>query len=418
MKKVLIMPLMAVLLTFAVVVLSGAATESTDGKFGSLKYQIKVNHQEPDSGRSIQTEAGNLLKIGFEFDSKKDNRDFDNFKVEARLTDNDGRNVLAETTKTINKIEGKVTANTYFPFRVPSTIEQGTYKLELEISVDEREKIKHHHREHHYDIKVAGADEEVLVKDVLIQPNAQVDTAFDVTARIKNTGEYNEEVKVTVAIPEFGISGQTYIDSLEVGQTLQSEPVTLKLPCRAIAGEYTVVVTADYNFQQKTSTAEATYKLEGNICGKIQQTENAIESEKYTATLVKGDSEGRYNILVTNNDEVRRILVLETTENVQKNARFLPTNVALLQPGETQDIVLDFKKLNSEEPVVFKVYVKDLEGNTVAEFREFIEGESDGFHKGNVKELKQVLEIGLILLIIALLVVAVFVTFKQQNTEK
>lgn len=420
MKKLLTTPILMLLATLAIVTLAGAVTEDTNGKFGSLKYDIKINHQEPDSRKSIQTEAGNLLKIGINFDSKKESREFDNFNIDVRLTDNDGRNVLAKTTKTIDKIEGKVITNTYLPFKIPPTIEQGKYKLEVELSTDETEKTEHYHREHHYDIRVAGADEEILIKDLLVQPNAQVDTAFDITARIKNTGEYNEEVKVTATIPEFGVKGETYIDLLEVGQTKESEPITLKLPCKAIAGDYTVVVTADYNFQQKTAVAETTYKLEGNICGKVEHTENTINSEKYTATLAQGDSKGRYNILVTNNDNVKRILVLETTENIQKYVRFLPTNVALLQPGETQDIVLDIKKLDSEEPIVFKVYVKDLEGNTIAEFREFTDKDYDRFgdNKADMKKLKHVLEVGLILLIITLLAVAVFVTFKQQKTER
>jgi len=421
MKKTLTIPMLVFFATITLVVLAAGVSEKTNGHLGGgLKYDISLNEHENGlkSGRSVQISSGQTTEIHLNFEERK-NQDYENIKVIAKITNEDGRNVMTQNAIKIAEIEGKSTLHTHLSLKVPYLAEQGDYKLELELQADKEGRHERDYKVHHYDLRIAGSDEEVLVKDILIQPNAEVDTAFDVSARIKNTGEYTEQVKVTASIPEFAVSGETYIEELRVGETVNSNPVTLKLPCRAIAGDYKVVITAHYNFQQKTETAETTYKLEGNICGRIQQTENAIDSEKYTAKLVEANSDGRFSVIVTNNDDVKRMLVLTTTENVQKYARFLPHHIAELQPGETQDITLDLRKLSSDEPVVFKIYVKDLEGNTVAEFREFVNENMATEHGKNyekTQDLKHVLEIGLILLIIVLLITAVFVTFKQQKT--
>ena len=101
-----------------------------------------------------------------------------------------------------------------------------------------------------YNLKV-DVDRHVLsVEDVVMYPSGQVEAgrALLTTVRVENMGEKDEkDVKVTVSVPQLGISASDFIDEVEADEEEEKEEIFLQIPACAEAGSYPVEVTVTYD---------------------------------------------------------------------------------------------------------------------------------------------------------------------------
>ncbi len=102
------------------------------------------------------------------------------------------------------------------------------------------------------------------IADVSFSPSSTVKAGRSLLATVllQNHGERNQnDVKVTVTIPELGVSAVEYVDVDADTQDVDYEDVPemfLPIPANAAAGDYEVRVTADFN---RYDTASKTYTV-------------------------------------------------------------------------------------------------------------------------------------------------------------
>lgn len=103
---------------------------------------------------------------------------------------------------------------------------------------------------YNYNLKIDAPRHELKLRDVLLNPNNNVmaGAGFVAKVRLENTGQKTEEdIKVTVGLPELGVKASEYIDKIKTGDEKDSEEIFIRLPKCAEPGEYVVAIEAIYN---------------------------------------------------------------------------------------------------------------------------------------------------------------------------
>lgn len=127
-----------------------------------------------------------------------------------------------------------------------------------------------------YNIKIDSQRHELKLQDLILNPNNNVmaGTGFIAKVRLENLGQRDEEdIKVTIGLPELDIRASEYIDEIEEEDEKESEEIFIRLPKCAEPGEYIVAVEALYNNDHdKVSGFTKINVLENPACKKAEET--------------------------------------------------------------------------------------------------------------------------------------------------
>lgn len=149
------------------------------------------------------------------------------------------------------------------------------------------------------------------IVDVIINPGLTVEAGKNVfgTVRVENLGEKTErDVKVTMSIPELGLSTRTFIDELvntadaenndeDDKVSASSDELFLKVPEDTKEGTYTLKFLVTYN--RGHSSVEKTYAL--NVKGGAAVlTQEAVVSVDSTLQSVEAGKGAVFKVMVTN----------------------------------------------------------------------------------------------------------------------
>jgi len=143
------------------------------------------------------------------------------------------------------------------------------------------------------------------IKDIIFS-NTAPDEYLGVQVRLTNLGESKEEdIRVTVSIPELEISTRTYVDELaarnqdteDTNDEVTIGTMYLRLPADA-NGDYEVQVQVDYNNDYSTTT-ESEYI---RVSGYTSYDESALVSISSLSDLKVG-KESKFKIQITNLEE-------------------------------------------------------------------------------------------------------------------
>ncbi len=217
--------------------------------------EIKVKLEAHDDAKNVQVEAE--LK-GFEYDDK--------FKTE-------------DTTHVFDVEEG-IEYIKYLALEVPDKMENDEYQLRITITDRDNDE-----RVYSYTIKVSSERHSLQIRDVDFTPASGVEAGKSLLTkvRIKNIGQKDEEsVKVTVAIPDLGVSASSYIDEIEADDTESSEEMWIRVPECAEAGVYQAVVRVMYDEMFETVYAAKSIEIvSGDLCPA-----DAEEEEEEAAPII------------------------------------------------------------------------------------------------------------------------------------
>ena len=169
-------------------------------------------------------------------------------------------------------------------------VSSNEYTLHVEIyDSEERE-------EKTYTLYFEQERHDVIVEDVLLSANTVAPGDYlGVKVRVENQGEKDEEdLKVTVSIPELGVSNRVYMDELVSGDQDNAPTAYLVIP-RDASGDYAVRVTVAYNngYSEVTETTYITVE------GELMYDENTFVSVSSLTDLTVGEKSS-YKVQVTN----------------------------------------------------------------------------------------------------------------------
>ena len=329
------------------------------------------------------------------------------------------------------------------------TVEEGityTKKLTLEIpediDVEEDEKFRLHvevfddsdsEAEETFFLAVRKPRHEVnFVKSgILFFPGntVQAGRALSVEVRAENLGERKEEeVLVTVRIPELGLTTRGFIDELastsegddnDEETSGSSDRLVLFIPKDAQTGEYLVEVEVEFNRGHDVTTETRTILVEG-----IEETDEVPESiisVDMTAQNIAQGSEVPYKFMVANLGNERSLYSIGI-EGVGAwgTSRVSPAFVSVDEASAGEFFV--FIGANQNAPLgqqTFKVNIL-ADGATVRELNlnaNILQGapvvKSTGF-----ENTQRALEIGFIVLVIILVILGLVIAFRRIGASK
>src|SRR3989344_449025 len=260
MRKLLsIMALFVIsLLTVSMVSAASSTLGGLNTSYGSVT--IEVNDEEDDS-TLLSVEEGEELNVEVEL-AIEDNGDLvddsaKNVEIEARLTGYEDEDVVENVL--VNKVTEGTEQTKKLKMLVPNDFPNGKATLRVlvfggnEVIADKT-----------YELFVESPSHSVKIADVSFSPSLTVKAGRSLlaTVLVENVGEENEDdVKVTVEVPELNLKASEYVDELDADESEDVDEMFLQVPPYTKAGEYTLKVTVQYDDLDKSVTETYVLKL-------------------------------------------------------------------------------------------------------------------------------------------------------------
>jgi len=253
----------------------------------------------------------------------------------------------------------------------------------------------------------------VDVLDLIMTPSTGVEAGQNLIAnvRVKNNGQKNQEsVKVTIAIPELGMSESSYVSTLNADSTVTSDDMLLFVPESAEAGTYDVIVTLKYNEGYTTSTEKFSFNV---LAAREASENNLLVSFNNNANF---GADSTIEIVVANPNSESKPISLVPVDNAWSDVEVSPT-LAMVQGGASTTFVVKVNPKNGamgEKELALTV----KEGaNTVNEFtvNGFVEKSTDAGQQ--IDWLNVALVVLLIVAIVVLLSLVVSIAKRRNDRD-
>ncbi len=302
--------------------------------------------------------------------------------------------------------------------KLSDLLELDNYKLRLTISDRDGDILVQN-----YNLKIDAPRHSLTIKDVTIFPstNLKAGQALSAMVRIRNTGQKDEKnVKVTVSIPELGYSIPDYINVNNNDDEEETEEINFRLPKCMKAGQYTVLVKADYAENHRSTEERRTIFVEENEqCSASDdvKTSTKMQTNTLTQTATRGSS-FVVPLTVTNNAKSSKVYSLVAVSPNGLSTQVAPTNTIVLEAGKTQtfnvqvDVTQDATIGTNALTLTLMSGNEAISQTTIAVT---VEG-SDSALAGLTA--RTALQGSLILLALLLVAVAVIVAVKSANKTK
>jgi hypothetical protein len=226
--------------------------------------------------------------------------------------------------------------------RLPDDVEEDDYLLRVIASNrNDAELIQN------YRIKLDVPRHSIQVQDIILNPDSRVKagSALLATVRLDNKGERDEDdVKVTVSIPQLGISASDYIDEIESDDQEETEEIYLRVPKCAKPGTYDVAIDVDYDEGHKSaSAAQRIEVLADDTCGDTSVAAKPTTSVAAGSTIqdVNGGEGVIFPIAIQNNGKTSRSYTLSVSGlDSDLGAKVTPGNTVVVDAGQTKTLYL------------------------------------------------------------------------------
>jgi len=312
---------------------------------------------------------------------------------------------------------------------IPERAEKDDYRLRILVADRNGEPIVQNYR-----IQITAPRHNVMIRDVLFNPEDKViaGRSLLVSVRVKNLGDRDEDgVRVRVTIPELDLSASDFIDNLEKDETKTSEELFLRIPVCAKAGNYPVDIEVEYSDGYKISTATEyiTVTSDGTTCDRYQEPTTPSQPEAKTSfdispdtlNLKVGEVGSSFSITITNPSSVSRSYTLSTEGITSADARFSPSNLILVDGGETTTASLYITPKSSAKAGTntFNLLIQDSAGKTLKSVPLSVVIKAGAKTPSTGAEispdLQRWLEIGAVALFVILIIVGLILLFTKMS---
>ncbi len=406
------------------------------------EINVEVNGEEKvldPNGKQVQlltVEEGEELEVEVEL-VNNGQTNAENIEVEVRLlgydVDVDVNNTVndptddfdvkvyddeyVEESTTVSKVTAGTEKTVKLKLTVPSDFNNENAVLRVIVSGGNDDKTES------YELHVESPSHSVKIADVSFSPSLTVKAGRSLltTVLLENVGENAEEdVKVTVAVPELGISVSEYVDEVAVDDHEDVDEMFLQVPADAEAGEYDVKVTAQYDDLDESVTETYTLKVLENDLVKPQTKAGklvlAVGPERQSVTA--GDNKAvSYAVALTNEGTASKAYLLEVATGDWATAK-LSESLVVLEPGQNKVVYVD---LTANADAALGEHLASLtvkSGSDVLESvvlkTNVVQGTSAD--KESVS-LRNGLEIALVVLVVLLVLVGLVIGFSRLRKD-
>jgi len=201
-------------------------------------------------------------------------------------------------------VEDGVSYKKYLYIDIPEDLDVDSHEYTLRVEVFDSEDLERKE----YTLYFEQERHKVLVDDVMLSSTTVAPGDYvGVKVRLENQGETDEEdVQVTVFVPDLGVSQRVYLDELLSGDQDEANAVYLTIPEDAREGDYEMYVTVSYNNGYSETTDLTYFSVDGSYGS---SDENALVSMESIGDLVAGE-DATYKIQITNLDTSAKTFTL------------------------------------------------------------------------------------------------------------
>ena len=423
MRKLLSIMALFVISLLTVSMVSASSTASTLGGLTTNYVSVEVNDEKVDPNALLTVEEGEKLDIKVELSVLDDgNANVDSsakgIEVVARLSGyeySDYEN-LEDSTALFDVKEG-TKKTVHLQLTVPNDLENGLNTLRVFVLDRNSQEISQT-----FELNVESARHSVKIADVSFSPSLTVKAGRSLlaTVLVENVGENKEEdVKVTVAVPELGLTASEYVDEVDADDHQAVDEMFLQVPADAKPGEYTVKVTAQYDDLRETVSETYTLKVVESEYVKPQikagKTVLAVGPEMQSVAAGKTAT---YAVALTNDGSASKAYTVEVATGDWATAS-VSEKLVVLEPGQSKVVYADLAvaqdttagehlasltvKSGSDvlETVVLKATVAAPAANVA----------------GNDASLRNGLEIALVVLVVLLVLLGLVIGFSRLRKD-
>jgi len=279
------MKLTKILTLIGLIVLSLLPTVSADSSNYAISA-VYVNDILGSSGK-VQVELGSTAEIEVLVEGTGETTDV---RMSAWIGGYEYGDIEAHSD--VFDVEDGVSYKKILTIDVPEDLDVASHDYTLHVKVYDSQ----HSEETEYTLYFEQERHDVVVEDILLSASSVAPgDYFGVKVRLENQGETDEEdLKITVSVPELGISNRVYMDELLSGDQDDASTVYLVIPASA-AGEYAIDVLVTYN-NGYTEVSESSAVF---VSGEMVYDENTYVSFGSIKDLTAGE-ETTFTVQVTN----------------------------------------------------------------------------------------------------------------------
>ena len=271
-KKITSVLLMIIIST----VLFSAAVFAAD--ISATIDDVKVNGDSLSSSdlNRLSVERGEELEIKVIVTASSA---LENVQVEAEISGYEYSHIesVSDKSRTFD-MDANSTSRKYLSIVLPENVEEDSYKLRITVSNrDDGAVIES------YNLKIDALRHSMAIRDIILTPSYEVVAGKSLLAavRVKNLGDRDEDsVKVTVSIPDLGLSASDYIDEIEKEDSETSEELYLRIPTCTEPDVYELVakVIFDGGHEDVSETALVNV-VESGVCAE-HDADMVVEEEE------------------------------------------------------------------------------------------------------------------------------------------
>lgn len=377
-------------------------TEKESDEKNLILETVKVNSLDVNDVDTVQFMNGESLNIALRFTALST---FDDARIMVFM-DGYEHNLLSDTTDVFSAVEGKTYVKT-LNIELPADMDsQDDYLLRI-VGANGLSGITYKE----LSVYVDTSRHRVDVLDLVMTPSNGVEAGQNMIAnvRLKNMGQKNQEsVKVTIAVPELGISESSYVTNLNTDTVITSDDMLLFVPETAVAGIYTTTVTLSYNDGYTETAEDYSFNV---VAPRTVEEDNLLVSFKNNADF---SADSTIEIVVANPNSESKPISLVPVDNAWSDVEVTPT-LAMVQGGSSATFVVKVNAKNGASGEKEIALVVKEGANTVNEFtiNGFVESSDDS----QIDWLNVALVVLLIIAIVVLLSLVVSIAKRRNDKE-
>src|SRR3989344_7779039 len=231
--------------------------------------------------------------------------------------------------------------------RIPDELDQDSYKLRIVISDRFGDDLTAD-----YNLQIDAPRNSLKIDDVILNPSSSVRAGSSLLARVRvdNKGERDQEdVRVTITLPELGVSGTQYLSEIKSDETEETEEILLRLPRCAKAGTYDATIDVEFsNRHRKVSEKKSITVLPDETCTENTPAPSANIGGSQIQTVNAGDA-ASFPLTVTNPTRSSKTFTISVPASDWAEVTITPTSTLVLAGGQSQTVSVNVQT-NEDAP--------------------------------------------------------------------
>lgn len=347
-------------------------------------------------------------------------QNIDDMQIEAFFSGDEHNDIApaSDVTSTFDA-DANVTYRKKLKINVHQFFEEDSYKLRIIFSDRNNDELIQN-----YNIKIDVPRHGMMIRDILFNPSGQVKggSALLSVVRIRNTGEKDEQdVKVTVSIPQLGVSASDYIDEIDNNDDEEeTEEMYLRIPKCAKPGVYDVDVDVEFDdgFKKERATKQIEVLSDETCEDTTAATTSGSPRGKTTITIgsqlenVLQGNTAAFPLTITNSGRASKAYTVDANAGDWATIKVSPTSNFVLDGGKTQTVYV-YATPNDDAPVGAQVITATISsGNQKLEdisLTANVAKSGSGF--------KGFIEWSLIILVVLLVILGLIIGFSRLKNE-